>query len=228
MAVVTSGSELLEPGTPPQPNRVYNSNLPQIRALLRTTPCDVVASVQIGDTLSETVAVLRGLQGRADVILTTAGVSVGEEDHIRPAIEQLGRIEQWRVNLKPGKPFVFGQIGTTPLLGLPGNPVSAFVVFLLFVRPFLLTTAGGRAPTLPTWSACADFEIQQTGARREYRRALIAPREDGLWLTLYPDQDSANLASISGSDALVLLPPKSAIARGDRVWFHPLSGLLHG
>ena len=141
-AVFFTGDELVRPGQPLAPGRIYNSNRATLTALLRGLGCEVLDLGDVADDLAATVATLEAASRQADVVITSGGVSVGEEDHVKAAVERLGRIELWRVAMKPGKPLVYGQVGEADFLGLPGNPVSAFVVFCLLVRPFLLKRLG--------------------------------------------------------------------------------------
>ena len=230
VAVVTSGSELMDPGTEPEPMKIYNANYAQLRSLLKQLPVDIIGCHSVGDDLEETVELLETLSERCDLILTSGGVSVGDEDHIRPAIERLGEIKHWRVNLKPGKPFLFGQIGKaqTPILGFPGNPVSVFVAWLLFGRPFILQCGGSERIKMVPWMVSADFDIPLSGSRNEYIRVNLEPREDGLWCSLAGDQSSGNMRSLSKADGLAMIPAHSSISRGHLIGFHPLTELLYG
>ena len=156
------------------------------------------------------------------MVITSGGVSVGEEDHVKAAVEKLGRIEMWKVAMKPGKPLVYGQIGDADLLGLPGNPVSAFVVFCLFVRPFLLRRMGATYNVPLSFDVPAGFDWKKPGQRREFLRARI---EHGR-ATLYPNQGSGVLTSAAWADGLVDIEAGYSVHEGDAVRFWPLAELL--
>ena len=177
---------------------------------------------QVPDRLDATVAVLETARDRADVILTSGGVSVGEEDHVKAAVERLGRIDLWKVAMKPGKPLVYGRVGAADFIGLPGNPVSAFVVFCLFARPFLLKRMGAELAPPAAFSVPAAFTWTKPGQRREFLRARL---ENGA-AALYPSQSSGVLTSVAWADGLVDLDIGVTVAPGDPVRFLPFAELL--
>jgi len=166
--------------------------------------------------------VLRRAATQADIIVTSGGVSVGEEDHVRPAVEAEGSLLMWKIAMKPGRPLAFGKVGEAAFIGLPGNPVSSFVTFLMFVRPFLRRTQGIAEVAPRVIDARADFDWPKPDSRREFLRVKWNPQGG---LDLYPTQDSAVLTSTAWADGLVDNPPNRAIAKGERVRFLPFSEL---
>ena len=224
VAIFSTGDELLEPGEPLTPGKIYNSNRYMLLGLLRALQCDIIDLGVLPDTLDSTLDAMRQAAGQADLIVTTGGVSVGEEDHVRAAVEQLGELSLWRINIKPGKPLAFGSVQGAHFIGLPGNPVSAFVTFLLFARPFILKLQGASALTPPEFTVIARFDWPRAGSRQEYLRARYLP--DGSGVEIYPHQGSGVLTSTVWADGLVVVPPKRAIKAGDRVGFIPFSELL--
>lgn len=222
VAVFFTGDEIVLPGQPLAPGRIYNSNRATLIALLGQMGVEVVDLGQVPDRLDATVATLESAARAADVVITSGGVSVGEEDHIKAAVERLGRIEMWKVAMKPGKPLVFGRVGEADFLGLPGNPVSAFVVFCLFARPFLLRRMGAESEPAASFTVPAGFDWPKPGKRREFLRARL---EDG-WAMLYPNQSSGVLTSLAWADGLVDIEAGASVMNGDKVRFLPLTELL--
>ena len=186
----------------------------------------------VPDTLAATRATLRSAARENDLIITSGGVSVGEEDHIKPAVEAEGRLNLWQIAVKPGKPLAFGEVrrdsgegGDAFFLGLPGNPVSSFITFLLFVRPFILRLQGvAQQRTARGFAMRADFDWPKADRRNEFLRARI---NDAGALELFPNQGSGVLTSTVWGDGLVDNPPGNSIARGDTVRFIPFSELMH-
>jgi molybdopterin molybdotransferase len=222
VAVFFTGDEIVMPGQPLAPGRIYNSNRATLIALLGQMGVDILDLGQVPDRLDTTIATLERAAEVADVVITSGGVSVGEEDHIKAAVEKLGRIEMWKVAMKPGKPLVFGRVGEADFLGLPGNPVSAFVVFCLFARPFLLCRMGAESQPVASFTVPAGFDWPKPGKRREFLRARL---EDG-WAMLYPNQSSGVLTSLAWADGLVDIEAGVSVMNGDTVRFLPLSELL--
>ena len=222
MALFFTGDELVMPGDPLPPGRIYNSNRFTLTGLAKLFGCEVRDYGIVPDRLDATREVLRRAALDNDIIVTSGGVSVGDEDHVRPAVESEGSLLMWKIAMKPGRPLAFGKVRDAAFIGLPGNPVSSFVTFLVFVRPFLLRTQGiaGVAPRVI--DARADFSWDKPDARREYLRVKWNP--DG-GLDLYATQDSAVLTSTAWADGLVDNPANQAIKRGDRVKFLSFSEL---
>ncbi|UBM09715.1 gephyrin-like molybdotransferase Glp [Cupriavidus metallidurans] len=228
VAVFFTGDELAMPGEPLKPGAIYNSNRFTLRGLLENLGCEVTDFGIVPDTLAATRDTLRRAAEGNDLIITSGGVSVGEEDHIRPAVTAEGRLDLWQIAIKPGKPLAFGQVANgTELpaffLGLPGNPVSSFVTFLLFVRPFILRLQGVADVTPRRLPLRADFDLPRGDRRNEFLRARI---NDAGGLDLFPNQSSGVLTSTVWGDGLIDNPPNQTIQRGDVVQFIPFASLL--
>ncbi len=222
VALFFTGDEIVLPGHPLKPGQIYNSNRTTLLALLQGLGCEVRDLGIVADNFDATVNALEQAGRHADVVITSGGVSVGEEDHVKAAVETLGHIEMWKVAMKPGKPLVYGQIGDSDFLGLPGNPVSAFVVFCLFVRPFLLARMGATNTQALSFTVPAAFDWKKPGQRREFLRAKI---ENGR-AVLYPNQSSGVLTSAAWADGLVDIDTGHTVHEGDSVRFWPLAELL--
>ncbi len=226
VATFFTGDELAMPGEPLKPGTIYNSNRFVLRAMLARLGCEVVDYGIVRDKLDDTIEALRAASVDADLIVTCGGMSVGEEDHVRPAVEAIGKLTMWQIAVKPGKPLAFGEVGNALhrsgraayFIGLPGNPVSTFVTFLLFVRPFVLRLQGVAQTDLePVRQPMrADFDWPKPDRRQEYLRVRM---NGSGGLDLYPSQSAAVLTSTVWADGLVENPPGRAIARGDMVDF---------
>ncbi|HTG96687.1 MAG TPA: gephyrin-like molybdotransferase Glp [Burkholderiales bacterium] len=217
-----TGDELVMPGEPLAPGRIYNSNRFTLRGLGELFGCELRDYGIVPDSLEATREVLRRAAAECDVIVTSGGVSVGDADYVKPAVEAEGRLLMWRIAMKPGRPLAFGTVKKAFFIGLPGNPVSSFVTFLIFVRPFLLRTQGLNAVQPNSIAARADFDWPEPDARREYLRVKWNAQGG---LDLYPTQDSAVLTSTSWAHGLVDNPAGQAIHKGDMVTFLPYSEL---
>ena len=223
VACFFTGDELVTPGAPLAPGQIYNSNRYTLTGLVNDLGCELIDLGIVPDTLEATEAALTLAAREADVIVTSGGVSVGEADYVKTAVEKLGRVEMWKVAMKPGKPVVYGQVGNADFIGLPGNPVSAFVTFCLFVRPFLLKRMGVADVLYRAFAVQADFSWTKAGARREFLRARL--QSNGK-LALFPNQSSGVLTSCAWADGLVDLAVGQTVQRGDAVRFIPFSELL--
>jgi len=227
VALFSTGDELVMPGdVPPEqmkPGSIYNSNRFFLTALLRRLGCEVSDFGIVPDRRDATVAALGKASQEHDLILTSGGVSVGEEDHIKPAVEQLGSLDLWQIAIKPGKPFAYGKVGDAHFMGLPGNPVSSFVTFLLLVRPFLLKLQGATQLTPTAMRLPAHFELPRADKRREFLRAR---RDAEGGLQLFPNQSSGVLTSAAWGDGLVDNPAGATIQRGQLVSFLSFAELL--
>lgn len=227
VAVFTSGDELVTPGQPLGPGKIYNSNRYTATGLLQALGCEVVDLGIVPDDLEATVAAMREASERADLVLATGGVSVGEEDHVKPAVERLGSLDMWKIAIRPGKPVAFGRIGDAHFLGSPGNPVSLFVTFLLFARPFILRSQGLTDVMPLAVQAVADFDWPRPDKRREFHRARLWLDEAGeARLSVHPSRSSGVLSSVTWANGLVVIREEQTIARGDRVSFLPFTELL--
>lgn len=227
VAVLFTGDELRMPGEPLPPGAIYNANRFLLTALLERLGCRVSDCGQVPDDAEATRRALRTATDDNDLILSSGGVSVGDEDHVKAAVEAEGRLDMWKIAIKPGKPLAFGGIAAAgrevPFIGLPGNPVSSFVTFLMLVRPVILRLQGARRSEPLSFALRADFDWPQPDARREFLRAAVN-REGGL--DLFPDQSAGVLTSTVWADGLIDNPPHRAIRRGDSVRFLPFSELL--
>jgi len=222
IAVFFTGNEIVMPGQPLAEGQIYNSNRATLRGLLAGLGVEVIDLGIVPDGLEPTAAALRQAAAQADVIITSGGVSVGEEDYVKAAVTRQGALEMWKVNMKPGKPLAFGRIGDAFFLGLPGNPVSALVTFCLFVRPFLLRCQGAATAAPLTFPVAAAFDWPNAGKRREFLRAKL----DQNTAELYPCQGSGVLTSAAWADGLVEIRENATVTRGQPVTFIPFSELL--
>ena len=227
VALFSTGDELVMPGdVAPEhmrPGAIYNSNRFFLRALLVRLGCEVTDLGIVPDQLDATKAALQSAALSHDLILTSGGVSVGEEDHIKPAVQSLGELNLWQIAIKPGKPFAYGRVHNAHFIGLPGNPVSSFVTFLLLVRPFLLKLQGVTQITPKSVAMTSGFTWARADKRREFLRVR---RDESGTLALFPNQSSGVLTSAVWGDGLVDNPPGLTIQPGDVVRFIPFSELL--
>lgn len=231
VAAFFTGDELALPGEPLKPGGIYNSNRDTLLACLKSLGCDATDLGIVPDRLGATREALRKASKDHDLIITSGGVSVGEEDHIKPAVTAEGRLDLWQIAIKPGKPLAFGAVrkssepkdGEAWFIGLPGNPVSSFVTFLLFVRPFILKLQGREAKHLQSYLMRADFDWLKADRRNEFLRVKI---NDQGGLDLYPNQSSGVLTSASWGDGLVDCPPNQPIKSGELVKYIPFDALL--
>lgn len=229
VALFSSGDELISPGQPLGPGQIYNSNEYTLRALLQALGCEIISLGIVKDTFEATCDALSRAAGQADLVMTSGGVSVGEEDHLKPAVEALGSLDLWKIAIRPGKPLAFGHIQGTPFIGTPGNPVSLFVTFCLFARPFILKRQGVReAEQTPTpILARADFDWPKAEKRREFARAQLNLDAQGeAQVSLYSSRSSGVLNSLTWANGLAILPEQQTLVRGDMVQFLPFSELL--
>ena len=235
VAILATGDELREPGEDLGPGQIYNSNRFTLLGLLKRAGCDIIDLGVAADRLDATCDAIRSGAIQADVLITTGGVSVGEEDHIRHAVESMGEIFIRKVAVRPGKPIVHGRIGQCDLIGLPGNPVSTLVGFCLFVRPFLLRRSGvdaARAFPIPI-PVPAGFAWPVAQSRREFARARLipgnenSPTEPGMpRAEIHPRQGSDVLSAATWAGGLVEIPEGQTLVPGDMVLYHSFGDLL--
>jgi len=231
VAAFFTGDELALPGEPLKPGGIYNSNRDTLLACLQSLGCDATDLGIVPDRLEATRAALRKASKDHDLIITSGGVSVGEEDHIKPAVTAEGRLDLWQIAIKPGKPLAFGAVrksdapqdGEAWFIGLPGNPVSSFVTFLLFVRPFILQLQGRVAEMPQSYLMRADFDWLKADRRNEFLRVKINAQGG---LDLFPNQSSGVLTSASWGDGLLDCPPGQPFKKGDLVKYVPFDALL--
>ncbi|WP_286295929.1 gephyrin-like molybdotransferase Glp [Polynucleobacter sp. TUM22923] len=231
VAAFFTGDELSLPGQPLKPGGIYNSNRDTLLACLKSLGCEPTDLGIVPDRLESTRDALRRASQDHDLIITSGGVSVGEEDHIKPAVSAEGRLDLWQIAIKPGKPLAFGAVrksgqldgGEAWFMGLPGNPVSSFVTFLLFVRPFILKLQGRPVVTPQSYPMRADFNWPKADRRNEFLRVKINAQGG---LDLFPNQSSGVLTSASWGDGLLDCPPGQMIQVGDMVKYIPFNALL--
>lgn len=236
VALFSTGDELVLPGTvAPQdmrPGSIYNSNRYFLRALLQRLGCEVVDGGILPDNLEQTAQAIHEVAQACDLVLSSAGVSVGEEDHVKPAVEQQGELNLWKIAIKPGKPFAYGKLfrngkdaseGVAHFMGLPGNPVSSFITFLLLVRPFVLRLQGMQDVTPKAVEVAAQFDWLKNEKRREFLRARHTGNGG---LELFGNQGSGVLTSTVWGDGLIDNPPLTQIRKGDTVRFIPFTELM--
>jgi molybdopterin molybdotransferase len=233
VALFSTGDELVMPGDVlpenMRPGAIYNSNRFFLRALLVRAGCEVTDLGIVPDKFDATLKVLRDAAANHDLVLTSGGVSVGEEDHVKPAVEALGGLNLWQISMKPGKPFAFGFLNSQVsnhsafFMGLPGNPVSSFVTYQLLVRPFLLALQGVSSSQSEPLQMRADFDLPKPDKRREFLRVK---RNAQGGLSLFPNQSSGVLTSVVWGDGVVDNPGSKPIQSGDWVRFYPFSEWL--
>lgn len=225
VAIFFTGDEIVPPGQPLAPGQIYNSNRYTLNGLLQATNCEIIDLGIVPDTLDATLDVLKRAAASADMVITSGGVSVGEEDYVRIALEKLGELSMWRIAMKPGKPVAYGKVDNTIFMGLPGNPVSVFVTFLLFARSAILKMQGAEKFLPERLSAVADFDWPAI-KRQEYLRVRLKKEAGGMVVQLYPYQGSGVLSSTSWADGLVEIFIGEEIKQGDVVNYLPFEGLF--
>ncbi|MCL5427027.1 MAG: molybdopterin molybdotransferase MoeA [Gammaproteobacteria bacterium] len=222
VALLSTGDEIIDPGTPLKPGQLYNSNRPMLKRLLENFGAEVISTVSVPDSYERTVALLTAAASEADLVVTTGGVSVGEEDHVKAALEAIGQLDMWKLAIRPGKPLALGRLPRgdgrqARFVGLPGNPVSGFVGAWLFLRPLVGAMLDCPAlNALPTITARATFATS-TGPREHYMRVTLQFTSSGVTATAFDDQNSGVLSSCINADAFAVIPPNSEVAEGDAI-----------
>jgi len=220
VCLLSSGDELREPGESLAPGQIYNSNRHLVTALLRGWGVEVLDYGVMADALAASRDALILASSECDLLLTTGGVSVGEEDHLKQAIQELGRVDFWRLAIQPGKPLAFGEVAGKPWIGLPGNPSAALITTLVVVRPFLLRAQGVERVLPVPIQVPAGFEWPTPNKRRQYLRARLSPGEDGqLRAVLHPQQSSAMLTAACWADGLVIVEREQLLLKDAPVPF---------
>ncbi|MEY4640791.1 MAG: hypothetical protein RLZZ227_785 [Pseudomonadota bacterium] len=226
VALLNTGDEVVAPGTALAAGQLYDSNSYTLEGLLQGLGFGVRKLGIVADTPAATEAALQQAVREADIVITTGGVSVGAEDHVRAAVEKLGHLSLWKLAIKPGKPFSFGEIAGKPFFGLPGNPVAVFVTFVLLVRPFILRMQGALNTDVPVFPVAAGFAVEEASTRQEYLRVRLVNKAEGPVAELFPDQGSSVLSSLSWAEGLAVVPVRTTIRPGDKLDYLPFAGML--
>lgn len=227
VGLLNTGDEIIEPGQSLQAGQIYNSNRYTLVATLQQIGCEVVDLGQVADTFDATRSALLQAAEQADLIITSGGVSVGEEDHIRAAVESEGELTLWRVRTKPGKPLAFGRVMQTPFIGLPGNPVSAFVTFCMFAMPFVRVMQGRSLHFPEAAYARLGRAVDKPLKRREFMRVRLQPSAEDLPLAeIFPRQGSDVLTSTVWADGVLEIPEDRVLAEGQVLRYWSFASLL--
>ncbi|MDC0197357.1 molybdopterin molybdotransferase MoeA [Candidatus Thioglobus sp.] len=225
IGVFFTGDELVEPGNSLKAGKIYNSNRYALVALLKNAGCEVVNLGNIKDNFNSTCDALEKLSKACDLIMTTGGVSVGEEDHVKPAVEKLGSINLWKIKMKPGKPLAYGQVRNIPFIGLPGNPVSSFVTYCIFALPFIKKMQGNNDFKNEPIKVKTNFDCKRAKPRREYARVQVDYSYEIPVASLYPKQGSDVMSSVVWADGIIEIPENTTFDSGTILDYYPLSEL---
>jgi molybdopterin molybdotransferase len=226
VAIFTTGDELTMPGQPLEDGKIYNSNCYLFKGLLEKLGCDVIDLGNVVDEYQATCDAIYTAADTADLILSSGGVSVGEEDYVKKALEELGSLDLWKIAVRPGKPLAYGKVRGVPFIGVPGNPVSLFVTFSIFVRPFILRSMGITDVTPAEYMAVAGFDWKRPDKRTEYMRARIETNDEGQSVVnVYASRSSGVLSSVTWADGMVVINPDQKLKKGDSVRYIPFSSL---
>ncbi|MBC7184170.1 MAG: molybdopterin molybdotransferase MoeA [Marinobacter sp.] len=226
VAILSTGDELVDPGAPLGPGQIYNSNRFTLLGLLAQAGCEVALCETLRDQREATRETLLRAAESSDLIITSGGVSVGEEDHVRAVLEESGHLSLWRMAIKPGKPLAFGTIGGTPVLGLPGNPASVLVTFLVVGMPYIRKRQGRNQISPKGEQVPADFSVTSTSVRREFVRARKEPRGSGMVAAASPNQSSGVLSAACWADGLAVVPENTTVSPGDLLTYYSYTELM--
>jgi len=227
VAILCTGDELIPPGEPLGAGQIHDSNRYTFTGLLQALGCEVLDLGRVADDFEATQKALAEAAEKADLVLASGGVSVGEEDHVKAAVESLGELSLWRIAIRPGKPLAFGFIGETPFIGVPGNPVSLFVTVAILARPYILRCQGRQQVEPNSFLVAADFDWPRPDKRREYMRVRLSSNEQGqLVAQAHPSRSSGVLSSVTWSDGLAVLAEGRVYQQGDLLEFIPFSELM--
>ena len=226
VGIFFTGDEIVYPGEELKPGQIYNSNYYSLTAMLTKLHCNIISLGNIPDTFDETKQALVHLQDRCDLIITTGGVSVGEEDHVKPAVESIGNLDMWRIKIKPGKPLAYGQVGDAKFIGLPGNPVSAMVTFVMFAIPLIKKMQGLENFFNKVHKVQTDFDWYRSKPRREFVRVRLDNTQIPPMASQYPKQGSDVLSSMVWADGLLEIPENTTFKKGKVLNFYPLDRIL--
>ncbi|HZJ94968.1 MAG TPA: gephyrin-like molybdotransferase Glp [Thiopseudomonas sp.] len=227
IGLISSGNELAELGQPLKAGQIYDINSHSLKALFTGLGFQVTHYAKMPDDLQQNIESLSQACSEQDILISSGGVSVGEEDHLKHAVSTLGQLNLWRVAIQPGKPLAFGTIGNTPWIGLPGNPAAALITALIIARPALLKAQGASDYKQQSVSIPALFDWQKARPRQQYLHARLIAQENGqLHVDIHPKQSSAMLIAASWADGLVEIKPNTCVAKGDLVSFIPYASLL--
>jgi molybdopterin molybdotransferase len=227
VALLSTGDEVREPGTALPAGAIYDANRVMLASLLRRLGCAVTDLGIIADRETLLTDILAKAAAEHDLIVTSGGVSTGEEDHVKAAIERLGRIDFWRLAIKPGRPVALGQVKGVPLVGLPGNPVAAALTFAILARPLILRLAGAVEPAPQTFPVTAAFAYKKRAGRREYVRVTLAREDGALMARKYPKDGAGILSSVVNCDGFAIVDEAvTQLAPGTVVEFLPFAGVI--
>ncbi|MFZ2005629.1 MAG: molybdopterin molybdotransferase MoeA, partial [Stellaceae bacterium] len=227
VALISTGDEVREPGTALPSGAIYDANRIMLASLLRGLGCAVSDLGIIADRETALTDILAKAAAEHDLIVTSGGVSTGEEDHVKAAIERLGRLDFWRLAIKPGRPVALGQVKGVPLVGLPGNPVAAALTFAILARPLILRLSGAIEPAPQTFPVTAAFSYKKRAGRREYVRATLARDGGVLTARKYPKDGAGILSSVVNCDGFAIIDEAvTQLGPGAVVEFLPFCGVI--
>ena len=228
IGIISSGNELRDPGATLEPGQIYDSNRYLLASLLQGWGFEVHQYPHLRDNLDDTLQLLASASEEQDILISSGGVSVGEADYLKAAIQQLGQLNLWRVAIQPGKPLAFGSVGSTPWIGLPGNPGASLITALIIARPALLAARGQTDTSAQMLPVTADFAWQKTSVRTRYMQARLQLDDGRLTAQLHRQQSSAMLANCCWADGMVVIPAHQSVQPGDPLVFIPYQALLQG